>query len=130
MKKRLSGHTSYKTEYHVVWVTKYHSPVLDAELKEYLAGLFPKIVAKLPGCEIVEYNILVDHIHMVIIIPPKYAVKDVVGRLKGITSSRLRKHFINLKKLYWKYNVVWSPGYFVASVGVSEGKILSYVRNQ
>ena len=130
MKKRLLGHTVYKTEYHVVWGTKYRSPVLDAELKEYLAGLFPKIIAKMPGCEIVEHNILVDHIHMVVIIPPKYAVKDVVGKLKGITSSRLRKRFKELGKYFWKNNVVWSPGYFVATVGVSEEKILSYIRNQ
>ncbi|MFC1955327.1 IS200/IS605 family transposase [Chloroflexota bacterium] len=130
MKKRLSGHTAYKTEYHVVWVTKYRKPVLNLTRRRYLVGLFSKIVAKMPGCEVVEYNVLVDHVHMVMVIPPKYAVKDVVGRLKGITSSRLRKRFPRLAMVYWKDNVVWSPGYFVSTVGIGEEKILNYVRNQ
>ena len=84
----------------------------------------------MPGCEIVEYNVLVDHIHMVMIIPPKYAVSDVIGRIKGMTSNNLRKKFSWLKKVYWKENIVWSPGYFVSTVGVDEEKILKYVQWQ
>ena len=84
----------------------------------------------MPGCEIVGHNIQVDHIHMVIIIPPKYAVSDVVGRLKGVTSSKMRKKFNWLKNTYWKENIVWSPGYFVSTVGVDEDKILRYVQWQ
>ena len=130
MDKRLSGHTAYRTEYHIVWGTKYHLPTLKTTMRKYLAGIFPKILAEMPGCEEIEYNILPDHVHMVIIIPPKYAVKDVVGRLKGITSSKLRKRFPELEKPYWKNSIVWSPGYFVSTVGLDEDKILSYVRNQ
>ena len=81
----------------------------------------------LPGCEIVDYNMQSDHIHMIMIIPPKYAVSDVVGKVKGMTASRLRKKFAWLGKVYWKENVVWSPGYFVSTVGVDEEKILKYV---
>jgi len=84
----------------------------------------------MPGCEIVEYNILADHIHMVMIIPPKYSVSDVIGRIKGMTGSKLRKKFSWLKKVYWKENIVWSPGYFVSTVGVDEEKILKYVQWQ
>ncbi len=84
----------------------------------------------MPGCEIVESNIQVDHIHMIMIIPPKYAVSDVVGRLKGMTASGLRKKFGWLKKVFWKENVVWSPGYFVSTVGVDEERIIKYVRWQ
>ena len=82
----------------------------------------------MPGCEIVEYNIQVDHIHMVMIIPPKYAVSNVVGRIKGVTSSNLRKRFSWLKKVYWKENLVWSAGYFISTVGIDEDKILRYVK--
>ena len=67
---------------------------------------------------------------MVMIIPPRYAVSDVVGVIKGLTASRLRKRFSWLKKLYTKENIVWSPGYFVSSVGIDEGKILKYVKWQ
>ena len=82
------------------------------------------------GCEIVKYNIQPDHIHMVMIIPLRYAVSDVVGKMKGITSSELRKKFGWLKKRYWRENVVWSPGFFVSTVGVDEKSILKYVEYQ
>ena len=85
---------------------------------------------RMPGCEIIEYNIQVDHIHMVMIIPPKYAVGEVVGKIKGITASLLRKKFSWLAKVYWKENVVWSPGYFVSTVGIGEREILKYVKWQ
>ena len=84
----------------------------------------------MPGCEIVEQNIRVDHIHTVMIIPPKYSVSDVIGRLKGQTASQLRKKFVWLGKVYWAENIVWSPGYFVSTVGVDEARIIKYVRWQ
>jgi len=67
---------------------------------------------------------------MIIVIPPKYAVSDVVGRMKGETASQLRKRFNWLKKVYWKENVVWSTGYFVSTIGIDEDKMLKYVRWQ
>ena len=84
----------------------------------------------MPGCEIVSYSMQVDHIHMVMIIPPKYSVSEVMGRLKGQTASSLRKKFCWLKKVYWKENIVWSPGHFVSTVGINEEKILRYVEWQ
>ena len=67
---------------------------------------------------------------MLMIIPPKYAVSNVVGRIKGVTSSKLRKRFSWLRKVYWKENLVWSAGYFVSTVGIDEDKILRYVKWQ
>jgi len=84
----------------------------------------------MPGCEIVEYNMQVDHIHMVMIIPPKYAVSEVIGKIKCWTASQLRKKFSWLAKVYWKENIVWSPGHFVATVGLDERTIISYVKWQ
>jgi len=125
-----AGHSKYSTEYHITWITKYRHPVLTLAVREYLYELLPKILETMPGCGIVTSNILKDHIHMVMIIPPKYAVKDVIGRLKGITSSKLRKRYSSLKAIYWADNVVWAPGYFVSTVGVAEDKIIEYVQNQ
>ena len=85
---------------------------------------------KLPGCEIIKYNIQTEHIHIVMVISPKYAVSTVVGKIKGMTSSELRKKFDWLKTRYWKENIVWSPGYFVSTVGIDEEKILKYVEYQ
>ena len=84
----------------------------------------------MPGCEIVEQNIQVDHIHTVMIIPPQYAVSEVVGKLKCQTASQLRKKFAWLGKVYWAENIVWSPGYFVSTVGVDEKRIIKYVKWQ
>ena len=64
------------------------------------------------------------------IILPKYAVSDVIGRIKGKTSSKLRKKFAWLKKTYWKENIVWSAGYFVSTVGVDEDRIIKWVKWQ
>ncbi len=84
----------------------------------------------MPGCKIVEYNMQVDHIHMIIMIPPKYAVSDVIKKLKGATSYNLRKKFDWLKKVYWKEGVVWSPGYFVSTIGIDENEMIKYVKWQ
>ncbi len=84
----------------------------------------------MPGCEILEQNIQVDHIHMLIVIPPKYAVSDVIGEMKQFTASKLREKFTWLEKVYWKEQVVWSPGYFVSTVGLDEKAITEYVKWQ
>ena len=67
---------------------------------------------------------------MVMIIPPKYAVSTVIGKMKGMTSSELRKKFGWMKLRYSRENVVWSPGYFVSTVGLEEAAILKYVEYQ
>ena len=130
MEIRLSGHGAYRTEYHIVWITKYRRRILNPGVRGYLAKLFPKVMRGMPGCEIVSYHVQEEHIHMVMIIPPKYAVSEVIGRVKGQTASRMRKKFGWLKKVYWKEDVVWSPGYFVSTVGIDEEKILKYVEWQ
>jgi putative transposase len=84
----------------------------------------------LPGCEIRNCNIQPDHIHTIVIIPPRYAVSDVVGRIKCQTASILRKRFSWLKKVYHKENVVWSTGFFVSTVGLDEEEALAYVQWQ
>lgn len=71
-----------------------------------------------------------DHLHMVMVIPPKYAVAEVMGQLKSQSAAQLRRKFTWLTKVYWKEYVVWSPGYFVSSVGVDEATIRHYVEYQ
>jgi putative transposase len=130
MEMRISGHGVYRTEYHIVWIPKYRRRILNPGVGAYLIKLFPKILKSMPGCEIIEQNIQVDHIHMLMVIPPKYAVSDVIGELKQKTSSQLREKFDWLEKVYWKERIVWSPGYFVATVGLDERKIIEYVKWQ
>lgn len=82
----------------------------------------------MPGVEIIEQNIQVDHVHTIMLIPPEYAVSEVIGRLKGQSANRLRKKFTWLENVYWKENIVWPPGYFVSTVGLNEDAILKYAR--
>ena len=130
METRHSGHAVYRTEYHVIWIPKYRRRILNPGIKGYLARILPNVLETMPGCEILKCNIQVDHIHMIMVIPPKYAVSDVIGRMKGMTASQIRKKFPWLKKLYWKENVVWSTGYFVTTIGVDEDKVMKYIRWQ
>jgi putative transposase len=115
MEVKLSGHSAYGAEYHIVRIPKYHRRILNPGVRGYFRTLFPKRRRGMPGCEIIEYNIQVNHIHMVMIIPPKYAVSEVMGKMKGMTASLLRKKFSWLVKVYWKENVVWSTGYFIST---------------
>ena len=67
---------------------------------------------------------------MVMVIPPKYSIASVLGRLKSQSSWQLREQFSWLAKVYWKENIVWSPGYFVSSVGIDEATVHRYVEYQ
>jgi len=84
----------------------------------------------MPGVTVETIGFDQDHLHMVMVIPPKYSISSVMGRLKSQSASELRLKFDWLGKVYWKENIVWSPGYFVSSVGVDEETIKNYVEHQ
>jgi putative transposase len=130
VENRISGHGVYRTEYHVVWIPKYRRKILYPGLRGYLSKVFPKILREMPGVEIVEMSMQVDHIHAIIIIPPNYAVSEVIGRIKGRSASMLRKKFAWLEKVYWEERVVWLLGYFVSTIGLNEQSIMRYVQWQ
>ena len=130
METRFSGHGVYRTEYHVVWIPKYRRRVLNPGVRGYLSKVFPRILKEMPGVEILEISLQPDHIHAIMIIPPRYSVGEVLGRIKGRSASMLRKKFAWLAKVYWKENIFWSPGYFVSTVGVNEQQIIRYVKWQ
>jgi len=80
--------------------------------------------------EIVEIGMQVDHIHAIIIIPPKYSVSEIIGRIKGRSASVLRKKFVLLEKVYWNEWVVWSLWHFVSTIGLNEQSMIKYVQWQ
>jgi len=84
----------------------------------------------MPGVSVETIGFDQDHLHMVMVIPPKYAIASVMGALKNQSASYMRKKFPWLEKVYWKESIVWSPGYFVSSVGADEQAIQNYVKNQ
>ena len=77
-----------------------------------------------------EIGIDKDHVHLLIVIPPKYAVSDIVRDIKSNTARRVKAKFEFLKKVYWGTESVWSKGFFVSTVGVDEQTIQNYVRWQ
>ena len=96
----------------------------------YFRRILPKLLRSMPGVIVETIGFDHDHLHMVMVIPPKYSIASVIGQLKSQSASALRKAFPWLVKVYWKENIVWSPGYFVSSVGVDEETIKRYVEYQ
>lgn len=130
MEVQFSSHAVYRLQYHVVWVTKYRRRILKPFVTVYLEKVLPKLLRNMPGVTIETIGFDHDHLHMIMVIPPKYSISDVMVSLKSQSSSHMRKTFAWLGKVYWKENVVWSPGYFVSSVGLDERVIRNYVEHQ
>jgi putative transposase len=129
MKIRLSSHGAYRHQYHVVWIPKYRQRILKDELKTFIEQRLFDIHQYHPDIEIEKYSIQSDHLHIVIIIPPKYSVSSIIGKIKANTSREIRKHFKWIRKIY-RRNEFWSPGFFSSTVGIDEEVIKRYVEFQ
>ena len=125
-----TAHSTYSLKYHIVWVCKYRRRILKPGVCKYLKKVLPKLLRSMPGVTIDQIGFDEDHLHMVMVIPPKYSISSVMGKLKSQSASHLRKSFGWLKRVYWYENIVWSPGYFVSSIGVDEATIKRYVEYQ
>jgi len=131
MKLHKAAHTVYKTQYHIVWVTRYRRKILVTNIAEYLKLKLQEVRKVHPDWYLEEIGIDVDHIHLHMIIPPKYAVSKVVDALKAVTSLKLKQRFPHfLQKAYWDGGGIWSKGFFVSTVGINEAIIRRYVRYQ
>ena len=125
-----AGHSVYRLQYHVIWVCKYRRKILNAGVVEFMGKILVKLLKSMPGVKIEKIGFDEDHVHFVMIIPPKYSISSVVAQLKSQSASMLRKKFQWLQRVYWKEIIVWSPGYFVSSVGIDEKVIQKYVEQQ
>jgi len=102
---------------------------LDEVVSKYVYQEIYRLCSQKDGIEILELNVQVDHVHLIVWIPPKYAVSKFVGYLKGKLALRLFDRFPGLRKRYWGQHV-WSRGYCVSSVGLDEDHIRKYVKWQ
>jgi len=125
-----TAHSIYHLQYHIVWVCKYRRRILNPGVCGYIRKILPKLLRSMPGVKLETIGFDKDHLHMVMSIPPKYSISAVMAQLKSQSASRLRQHFSWLSKVYWNENIVWSPGYFVSSIGVDEKTIKQYVEHQ
>ena len=126
--KRLS-HSLYECKYHVVFCPKYRYRIFRDELADYTRQQIESLCRQKEQVEVLEVNIQPDHIHLVLSIPPKYAVSTVMGFLKGKLALRLFQRYEHLGKRYWGQHL-WSRGYCVSTVGLDEDKIRKYVKWQ
>jgi len=126
--RRLS-HTIYECKYHLIFCPKYRYPILQGEVKEYTRREIEKLISQKEGLEIIEMNIQSDHVHLVVWIPPKYSVSQVMGYLKGKLALRLLNRYERLGKQFWGRHL-WSRGYCVSTIGIDETRIREYVRWQ
>jgi len=126
--KKLS-HVVYKCEYHIVWVPKYRFRILEGEIKRLLEEDI-KLLCEWKQCEIEEMSVQKDHIHLVLSIPPKVSVSQLMGILKGKLAIKLFKSYPKMKKKPYWGNHFWARGYFVSTVGIDEDVIKRYVKYQ
>ena len=124
------GHSVYYTRYHLVISTKYRRKILKAGIGEYLRKRIIGIGERNPEIEIIEVKADMDHVHILLSIPPKYSVSDVVQMIKANTGGYMRKRFPFLDKIYWGVEGIWSIGYFVSTAGINEETIRRYIEKQ
>ena len=129
MEIRFSAHGAYHHQYHVGWIPKYRKKILQGDLKAYLEKGLGTIQQFHPDVVIEKFSIQVDHVHLIMVIPPKSAVSAIIGKLKANTSREVRTRFPWLKKIYWRTEF-WSVGFFSSTVGINEDVIKRYVEFQ
>ncbi len=121
-------HSVWECKYHIVWIPKCRRKVLYSEVARSLGEIFHEL-ARQRESNIVEGHICRDHIHMLIAIPPKYAVSEVVGYIKGKSAIAIARTYLGKRQNFTGQNF-WARGYFVSTVGRDEEMIRRYIQEQ
>ena len=122
------AHAVWECKYHLVWCPKYRFKILRDEIGQSAREIIRELCAW-KKVEILEGNVQVDHIHLLLSIPPKYSIPQVVEFLKGKSAIKMFDRYPQLKKRYWGRHF-WAKGYCVSTVGLDEEQITQYVRWQ
>ena len=122
------AHTKWECKYHVVWIPKYRKKKLFEGLRKELGPVLREL-ARHKESEILEGRFLLDHVHMLIAIPPKYAVAQVVGYIKGKSAIHIARNYGGRQKNFTGEHF-WARGYFVSTVGIDGDVIRQYIRQQ
>lgn len=122
------AHTRYNCKYHIVFAPKFRRQVIYGKIKKDIGIMFRKL-CQYKGIEILEAEACPDHIHMLLSIPPKYSVAQIMGYMKGKSSLIIFEKYANLKYKYGQRSF-WCRGYFVDTVGKNKKVIQEYIRNQ
>jgi putative transposase len=122
------SHSKWECKYHVVFIPKYRKKVLFGKLRRHLGEVFHRL-AQQKECRIEEGHVMSDHVHMMIAIPPKYAVSQVIGYIKGKSAIHIARVYGERTRNFVGQSF-WARGYFVSTVGRDEAVIRAYIRDQ
>ena len=121
-------HTQWECKYHVVFIPKYRRRVLYGGLRQQLGDVFREL-ARERESKIEEGHLMPDHVHMLVAIPPKYSVAQVVGYIKGKSAIHIARTYLGRRRNFVGHHF-WARGYFVSTVGRDEETVRQYIRNQ
>ena len=125
---RSQSHSKWECKYHVVFIPKYRKKAIYGELRRDLGEVF-HVLAGHRESRIEEGHLMPDHVHMLISIPPKYAVAQVVGFIKGKSAIHIARHYGERRRNFVGQSF-WARGYFVSTVGTNEVVIRKYIQDQ
>ena len=121
-------HTKWECKYHVVWIPKYRRKVLYGQLRRHLGELLHGL-ARQKESQILEGHLCVDHIHMLISVPPKYSVSQVIGYIKGKSAIHIARTYLGQRRNFNGMHF-WARGFFVSTVGADEETVRNYIQHQ
>ena len=122
------AHTRWECKYHVVWMPKNRRQVLYGRLRQHLGEVLREL-ARQKECRVEEGHLIADHGHMLLSIPPKYAVAQVVGFLKGKSAIHIARTYLGRRQNFLGQHF-WARGYYVSTVGRDEASIREYIQKQ
>ena len=122
------SHTRWDCKYHVVFIPKRRKKKMFGVLRRHLGGLFREL-ARHKEVQVLEGHLMPDHVHMCLSIPPKYAVSNVVGYMKGKSAITIARKYGGRTRNFTG-EVFWARGYFVSTVGLDEEMVRAYIRHQ
>ena len=122
------AHVKHYCRYHVVFVPKYRKKSIYGVLRKNIGGIF-RDLCRQSGIELVEGHAMGDHVHMLLMIPPKFSVANTIGFLKGKSAIRIFRDYLQVKRNFTGRHF-WAPGYCVSTVGLDEVMVQNYIKNQ
>jgi putative transposase len=118
----------WECKYHIVWIPKYRKKTIFGDLRKHLGEIFREL-ARQKESKVLEGHLMSDHVHILLSIPPKYSVSQVVGFIKGKSAIQIARNFQGRKKNFVGQHF-WARGYYVSTVGKDEDAVREYIQNQ